>query len=135
MDQLLSALNSWKPFTALVVGDFMLDQYVYGDADRLSADAPVPVLHVRRSEHRPGGSANVCLDLAALRASVKAFGATGDDLPAAQLRESLEVSDIDCAGLVPDDSRPTTLKQNLVGLAQARHPQKCSASITNRAKR
>ena len=124
MDQLLSALNSWKPFTALVVGDFMLDQYVYGDADRLSADAPVPVLHVRRSEHRPGGSANVCLDLAALRASVKAFGATGDDLPAAQLRESLEFSDIDCAGLVRDDSRPTTLKQNLVGLAQARHPQK-----------
>lgn len=124
MDQLLSALNSWKPFTALVVGDFMLDQYVFGDADRLSADAPVPVLHVRRSEHRPGGSANVCLDLAALRGHVRAFGATGDDLAASQLRETLEISEIECSGLVRDSSRPTTLKQNLVGLAQARHPQK-----------
>lgn len=55
MDDLLRSLSQWRPFTALVVGDFMLDQYVYGDAERLSADAPVPVLHVRRSEHRAGG--------------------------------------------------------------------------------
>ncbi|MFZ4573822.1 MAG: bifunctional heptose 7-phosphate kinase/heptose 1-phosphate adenyltransferase, partial [Phycisphaerales bacterium] len=124
MDDLLRAMSEWRPFTALVFGDFMLDQYVYGDAERLSADAPVPVLHVRRSEHRAGGSANVCLDLAALRAGVKAFGATGDDAAAVQLRESLRASGIDIDGLVRDPQRPTTLKQNLIGLAQSRHPQK-----------
>jgi D-beta-D-heptose 7-phosphate kinase/D-beta-D-heptose 1-phosphate adenosyltransferase len=124
MDDLLRSLSQWRPFTALVVGDFMLDQYVYGDAERLSADAPVPVLHVRRSEHRAGGSANVCLDLAALRGSVRAFGATGDDPTAGLLRASLESAGIASEGLVRDASRPTTLKQNLVGLAQARHPQK-----------
>ena len=57
MDSLLEALANWKPFTALVVGDFMLDQQLYGDADRLSADAPVPVLRVTRQEAMPGAQA------------------------------------------------------------------------------
>lgn len=124
MSQLLSALANWRPFRALVVGDFMLDEYIYGDAERLSADAPVPVLLVRRSESMAGGSANVCLDLAALRGEVKAFGVVGDDAPGNRLRASLEGQGINVSGLIVDPSRPTTVKQNLVGLAQARHPQK-----------
>ncbi len=72
MDQLLAKLEAWRPFSALVVGDFMLDQHVYGDAERLSADAPVPILHVRRSESVPGGAANVCMDLVALGGRVEA---------------------------------------------------------------
>ena len=121
---LLTALSNWKPFTALVVGDFMLDQQVYGDAERLSADAPVPILHVRRRTDNPGGAANVCLDLVALKASVEAFGITGDDATGALLRESLESQGVSSAGLIADPDRPTTVKQNLIGLAQARHPQK-----------
>lgn len=124
MDTLLGHLARWKPFTALVVGDFMLDQHQFGDADRLSADAPVPVLHVRRTEDRPGGAANVCLDLAAMKARVLAFGVTGADAEAARLRELLEASGVTVKGLVADPGRPTTVKRNLVGLAQHRHPQK-----------
>lgn len=124
MDKLLDHLTRWKPFTALVVGDFMLDQQVYGDAERLSADAPVPILHVRRQTHNPGGAANVCLDLTALRASVRAFGVIGDDATGRLLANELQARGIDASGLVTDAARPTTLKQNLVGLAQARHPQK-----------
>ncbi|MFM9995871.1 MAG: D-glycero-beta-D-manno-heptose 1-phosphate adenylyltransferase [Phycisphaerales bacterium] len=124
MDPLLDLLARWKPFTALVVGDFMLDQHQFGDADRLSADAPVPVLHVRRTEDRPGGAANVCLDLAAMRARVLAFGVTGADAEGARLRELLEASGVNASGLVADADRPTTVKRNLVGLAQHRHPQK-----------
>lgn len=124
MNHLLHALAAWKPFTAAVVGDFMLDELVYGDAERLSADAPVPVLRVRRSEARPGGAANVCLDLVALRGAVHAVGVTGDDRAGAALRESLGAEGVSARALVGDPSRPTTVKQNLIGLAQARHPQK-----------
>lgn len=124
MDPLLDTLARWKPFRALVVGDFMLDRQVSGDAERLSADAPVPVLHVRSITSTPGGAANVCLDLAALRGSVRGFGICGDDEAGRTLAESLAAAGIDASGLLIDPSRPTTLKQNLIGLAQARHPQK-----------
>lgn len=124
MDALLTALAAWKPFTALVVGDFMLDQIVSGDAERLSPDAPVPILHVRTIENRAGGAANVCLDLAALCGRVMAFGVVGKDGHGQTLRAQLTAAGIDVAGVVDDASRPTTVKQSLVGLAQARHPQK-----------
>ncbi len=124
MSQLLDALANWKPFTALVVGDFMLDRLTYGNADRLSNDAPVPVLHVQRSEERAGGSANVCLDLVAMRGGVRAFGLVGADADGDRLRALLAESGVDPAGLVTDPARPTTVKQSLIGLAQHRHPQK-----------
>lgn len=124
MDQLLQQLANWKPFTALVVGDFMLDQNSYGDAERLSADAPVPVLHITREKFNAGGAANVCLDLVALKARVIAFGVTGDDLHAEKLRAALAEGGVETSGLIADGSRPTTVKQNLIGLAQQRHPQK-----------
>lgn len=124
MDLLLSHLSRWKPFRALVVGDYMLDQLLFGDAERLSADAPVPILLVTQTENRPGGAANVCLDLAALKGSIEAFGVTGDDPHGAALRTALSTSGIADGGLIADSSRPTTVKQNLIGRAQARHPQK-----------
>jgi D-beta-D-heptose 7-phosphate kinase/D-beta-D-heptose 1-phosphate adenosyltransferase len=124
MDQLLAKLSGWKPFSALVVGDFMLDQHVYGDAERLSADAPVPILHVRKSESAPGGAANVCMDLVALGARVEGFGITGGDAAGEELRRALAGMKVGVGGLVVDGARPTTVKQNLIGLAQTRHPQK-----------
>ena len=124
MDALLANLEDWKPFTALVVGDLMLDEHLYGDAERLSADAPVPILHVRRKEHRPGGAANVCLDLVALKGRVIAVGVVGDDDAGKLLRRELREQGVSDEGIEVDSSRPTTIKQNLIGLAQARHPQK-----------
>ncbi|MEM0983641.1 MAG: D-glycero-beta-D-manno-heptose 1-phosphate adenylyltransferase [Planctomycetota bacterium] len=121
---LLSRLADWRGFRAVVIGDFMLDQLLYGDAERLSADAPVPVLDVQRQESTPGGAANLCLDLAALRGEVRAIGVTGDDTEAGILRGALDSAGIGVAGLIADPDRPTTVKRSLVGLAQARHPQK-----------
>jgi len=123
-DSLLAALSAWKPFRALVVGDFMLDQLLYGSAERLSADAPVPILHVTESQDRPGGAANVCMDLVALKGTVLAFGVTGSDAHSAALRAALAAQGVNADGLIADPSRPTTVKQNLIGRAQARHPQK-----------
>jgi D-beta-D-heptose 7-phosphate kinase/D-beta-D-heptose 1-phosphate adenosyltransferase len=124
MDHLLQSLERWRPFRAMVVGDLMLDELLFGDAERLSADAPVPILHVKKREHRPGGAANVCLDLVALKGEVIAIGVVGDDEPGKHLRAVLEKHGVDASNLEVDASRPTTIKQNLIGLAQARHPQK-----------
>ncbi len=124
MDSLLEHLGSWKKFRAVVIGDFMLDEYQYGDAERLSADAPVPVLRVRRQERRAGGSAHVCQDLAALGGRVHALGVVGRDEAGQSLLELLEQAGVEVSGVVEDASRPTTVKRNLIGLAQQRHPQK-----------
>jgi len=122
--QLLHKLAAWRPFTVLVVGDFMLDQIVLGDAERLTADAPVPVLHVRETKQVPGGAANVCMNFAALRGRVRAFGVVGADPEGLWLGSTLEAEGIDTRGLLTDPSRPTTVKRSLVGRAQHRHPQK-----------
>jgi D-beta-D-heptose 7-phosphate kinase / D-beta-D-heptose 1-phosphate adenosyltransferase len=129
MDALLNHLASWKPFRALVLGDFMLDQLIFGDAERLSADAPVPILHVRERQHRPGGAANVCLDLLELArtdlgGSVTALGVIGDDQTGSTLALELRAKGVRVDGLVKDPTRPTTVKQNFIGRAQTRHPQK-----------
>ncbi len=124
MSALLDTLARWKPFTAIVVGDYMLDRLTFGDVDRLCNDAPVPVLAVDHTDERPGGAANVCLDLAVMRASVHAVGLTGDDEHARTLRHKLAQSGIDASGLIADPARPTTVKQSLIGLAQHRHAQK-----------
>lgn len=124
MDALLDTLSRWRGFRAVVVGDFILDQLVYGNAERMSPEAPVPVLHAQRTEDRPGGASNVCVQLAAMRGSVAALGVVGDDPEAGVLGVALRSAGIDGAGLVRDGSRPTTVKRSLVGLAQHRHPQK-----------
>lgn len=121
---LLDALANWREFRALVVGDFMLDELVYGDAERLAPDAPVPVLAVKRTERRAGGAANVCLDLVAMRAKVDAFGLVGRDGEGAAIREALQGEGVSVGGIVDASDRPTTLKQSVIGLAQHRHPQK-----------
>ncbi len=124
MSDLLSHLASWKRGVVAVIGDFMLDQTVLGDAERLTGDAPVPILHVRETRHMPGGAANVCVMLAALGCDVRAIGLVGDDAEGRTLRGELERAGVECSGLVTDGSRPTTVKRSLVGLAQHRHPQK-----------
>lgn len=121
---LLNRLSAYKPFTALVVGDFMLDQHIYGAAERLSPDAPVPVLQATRFEDRAGGAANVALCLQALKANVQCFGVVGQDPEGALLRAALDEAGCATGGIIVDRTRPTTIKRSLVGLAQHRHPQK-----------
>jgi D-beta-D-heptose 7-phosphate kinase/D-beta-D-heptose 1-phosphate adenosyltransferase len=124
MDQLLTTLADWKPFRAIVVGDFMLDQLLSGEATRLSPDAPVPVLKVTDQESHPGGCANLSLDLLALGGEVIALGVVGNDPEALLLSDALSEHFVDTNGIISDSSRPTTVKRNLIGLAQGRHAQK-----------
>jgi len=123
-DNLIRFLDHWQPQRIVVVGDFMLDRYVYGNAERLSPDAPVPVLTAVRIEDSPGGAANVCRDLVALRCNVDCLGLIGRDEPGRKLKTQLRDAGCNVAGLIATAHRPTTVKQSLVGLAQHRHPQK-----------
>lgn len=107
----------------LLVGDFMLDRYIYGDAERISPEAPVPVLRAVEEQQRVGGAGSVAANLLALKLNVECVGLVGDDAAGRQLRHLLETSGAGCAGLVVDRDRPTTSKTRLVGLAQHRHRQ------------
>jgi D-beta-D-heptose 7-phosphate kinase/D-beta-D-heptose 1-phosphate adenosyltransferase len=121
--KLLNAVTNLGAPKVLLVGDFMLDSYVYGDALRISPEAPVPVLKVVNREHRCGGAGSVAVNLAALGAKCFCIGAIGNDQNGKILTELLKEAGADISGLVQIPNRPTISKQRLVGLAQHRHRQ------------
>ena len=112
----------------LLVGDLMLDETIRGAAERLSPDAPVPVLTVddltESVDRRPGGTANVAACLRGLEVSVDVVGLVGRDESGAELRSMLTAMGCGVEGVIEDVNRPTTVKRSLLGLAQHRHPQK-----------
>src|SRR5258708_2424504 len=107
----------------LVVGDVMLDRYVWADAARISQEAPVILLHADRREERLGGASSVATMLRALGARVLLAGVLGSDDDGLRLRRIAQELGIDDEALVTDPSRPTTVKERFIGRAQHRHPQ------------
>lgn len=103
--------------TILIVGDSMLDRYWHGTVERMSAEAPVPVLGVEREEDRLGGAANVALNVRTLGGVPRLFTCIGDDLTGQQLRALLHQHDID-ATLRGEPGLPTTLKLRAVDRAK-----------------
>jgi len=101
----------------------MLDVYVYGDAMRISPEAPVPVLTVTGTEYRCGGAASVAADLAALGAAPVCIGVVGDDPEGQTLTDTLTGLGVDTDTLRQLAERPTVSKQRVIGLAQHRHKQ------------
>ena len=122
-DKLIDIVQNLGSPKVLLAGDFLLDIYVYGDALRISPEAPVPVLKVVNREYRPGGAASVAADLAALGAKTFCLGIVGKDSSAGILRKLLEKTGADISGIIEVDDRPTITKQRFVGLAQHIHPQ------------
>jgi D-beta-D-heptose 7-phosphate kinase/D-beta-D-heptose 1-phosphate adenosyltransferase len=107
----------------MLLGDVMVDEYIYGDAERLSPEAPVPVLQERSREQRPGGAGNVAAGLAALGAEVLCVSVCGNDLQGNLLLDLFLRMGVRTEGILHCKDRPTTAKTRLVGLAQHRHPQ------------
>jgi D-beta-D-heptose 7-phosphate kinase/D-beta-D-heptose 1-phosphate adenosyltransferase len=107
----------------VLVGDLMLDRYLFGNAERLSPEAPVPVLHYQREELRLGGAGGVAANLATLGADVRVVGVVGHDDAGRHVREHLQSFGASADSLVDTADRPTVSKVRLVGLAQHRHPQ------------
>jgi rfaE bifunctional protein kinase chain/domain len=102
-----------------VAGDFMLDRYVWGSATRLSPEAPVPVVDFANESEVLGGAGNVATNLAALGATVLAFGVIGEDEEGRAIRSLMETAGVATKGIAGDASRITTVKTRIV----ARHQQ------------
>ena len=106
----------------LVLGDLILDRYIWGEAERVSQEAPVILLRQEKQEARLGGAANVANMLRGLDAQVVMAGVVGQDADGVEVREQMEENGVDCAALVCDPGRPTTVKERYIGHAQHRHP-------------
>src|SRR5207244_9981449 len=102
----------------LVVGDVMLDHFIWGSVGRISPEAPVPVVDFERENFMPGGAANVARNLAALNAPAELFGIVGRDAAARQLKRLLSAHHIGCRGLLGNGARPTSVKTRIVAHKQ-----------------
>ncbi len=122
-NDLISLVNAFNGGQVLLVGDLILDRYVYGDAERISPEAPVPILRAVDRQDRVGGTANVAACLRALGSGVTCFGAVGDDANGRRLLALMAEGGVDCSGCQVSEDRQTTTKTRFVGLAQHRHRQ------------
>ena len=102
----------------LVVGDVMLDHFIWGSVARISPEAPVPVVDFERENFMPGGAANVARNLAALGVPTELFGVVGHDRPAERLKTLLAHQQIGCRGLLGRATRPTSVKTRIVAHKQ-----------------
>ncbi len=105
---------NFKKASVLVIGDLMLDEFIWGEVTRISPEAPVPVVWVKKESFMPGGASNVANNLRNLGAEVHVVGVVGDDENGAILRGELEQKNIRTEGILIDGSRPTILKTRVV---------------------
>jgi D-beta-D-heptose 7-phosphate kinase/D-beta-D-heptose 1-phosphate adenosyltransferase len=113
--QILKATNQSR---VLVVGDVMLDQFIWGSVSRISPEAPVPVVEFSRESFMPGGAANVARNLVALETPVELLAVIGRDEAGNQLTRLLREQRIGCAGLVRNQARHTSIKTRIVAHQQ-----------------
>ncbi|HID05579.1 MAG TPA: D-glycero-beta-D-manno-heptose-7-phosphate kinase [Armatimonadetes bacterium] len=118
MQSIAQILSRFGDTTILVIGDLMLDEYIVGVAQRISPEAPVPVLLRRERRIGPGGAANVAWNVASLGAKVYVAGAVGADDAATELKQLLADLPANIAGVVTDPTRPTTLKTRIIAHQQ-----------------
>ena len=115
LEQLRNATASAR---ILVVGDLMLDEFVFGSVRRISPEAPVPVVEITGRRFAAGGAANVASNVAALQASVLLAGVTGVDEPASRLRQLLDGISLDSSCILSDGGRPTSCKTRIIASGQ-----------------
>lgn len=120
---LLPIVQRFPGRRVVLVGDFMLDRYIFGDAERISPEAPVPVLGVVERQERVGGAGSVAMNVVALGAAVRCFGLLGQDRFGERVRALLDEAGADTGGLRGVTDRPTITKTRVVGLAEHRHRQ------------
>ena len=113
--QILSAAGNTR---ALVIGDIMLDHFIWGQVGRISPEAPVPVVDFERESFIPGGAANVARNLTALNMPAELLGVVGRDHSATQLKGLLAQHHIECDGLLAHAGRPTSVKTRIVAHQQ-----------------
>ncbi len=111
-------LQRFKGKRILVIGDFMVDEYIKGTVERISPEAPVPVVEARGVTLKPGGAANVVANVVALGGHAIPLGIVGDDEAGERLRELLQNTGVETDTLITDTSRPTTRKTRIIAGSQ-----------------
>jgi D-beta-D-heptose 7-phosphate kinase/D-beta-D-heptose 1-phosphate adenosyltransferase len=100
---------------ALVIGDVMLDRYLIGEVNRISPEAPVPVVLLKQQNERAGGAANVAANLALLGIETHILGCVGEDAEGKSLMQLMQANSIDTQGMVTSPYRPTIAKTRILG--------------------
>ena len=116
--KLLKILDNFKNKKILVIGDIMLDKYIWGDVLRISPEAPVQVVNVIKETFEAGGAANVANNIAALEGNVSMVGIAGNDEAKKILIEEMKKKCINIDGLFQDNDKPTTQKIRVIGKSQ-----------------
>ena len=107
-------INNFSGKRLIVLGDLMLDEFIWGEVRRISPEAPVPVVEVNRESWHAGGAGNVAANLLALGAQAIAIGVIGDDRAGEKLRQIFAATGAETNFLICDESRPTTVKTRIV---------------------
>ena len=116
--RLKTIISSFKTNRIAVIGDLILDVYVWGEASRISQEAPVPVVHVNKKTERLGGAANVMCNIVTLGAEAYAYGVTGKDIYSDEIKRLMKDFDINYSGVYIDKHRATTMKQRIIAASQ-----------------
>ncbi len=117
-NQLLEILDQFKNLELLVIGDLTLDEFLTGEVERLSREAPVLILRHEETRQIPGGGANAVYNLAKLGAKIKVAGYVGDDIQGEVLIKIFQEVGIDTTGIIKDNQRPTVTKTRIAGHAR-----------------
>lgn len=117
-ERLLEIVKKFPKARVLVVGDFILDEFIWGKVSRISPEAPVPVVNVNRESFLPGGSLNVANNIHTLGGTVYPCGVVGRDLEGRLLLRGMRKLGIDTGGVIQDRERPTTIKTRVIAHSQ-----------------
>lgn len=112
--ELIQYIKQFANKRLLIVGDVILDEFIWGEARRISPEAPVPVVQLKTRTYLPGGAANTAANVVSLNGSACLGGVVGVDGYAPRLREVLDAFQLDKDGLISDPARPTTTKTRIV---------------------
>ena len=118
MNNLIGIIEQFKNKKILVLGDVMLDKYIWGNVSRISPEAPVQVVEVAKESYAPGGAANVANNIAALNAKSFMVGVVGKDHTKEQLISDLKKRNVDVLGLIEDENKRTIRKVRVFGRSQ-----------------
>jgi rfaE bifunctional protein kinase chain/domain len=129
IDKVLSLQSAQKQPSILVIGDLMIDHYIWGNATRLSPEAPVPIVNVKNESTTLGGAGNVVQNLVSFGANVIVAGVIGNDAMGNQLIEILEAEGVKTNIIIKDNSRPTTVKTRV--LAERHQLVRIDKEVTN----
>ncbi len=118
MSSFVDIVNGFEKKKVAVIGDVMLDEYVFGDVSRISPEAPIPIVKVNRNVYSPGGASNTAVNIKSLGGEAYLIGLVGNDYNGRMLKEILQNSGINIHGLVESSLRKTTLKTRIVAHKQ-----------------